>query len=528
MTVHISHQTRSVVVPFNDAFPALFPHGTRFTWNSTDMYAVPHGRDETVALRNLDYPVPAPIVEHYAFPSMDRKRPFAKQILTAASMTMNPRSYVLNGMGTGKTKAAIWAFDYLQKEGLANRMLVVAPLSTLDFTWAREIFNTLPHLVVRVLTGDAKRRRKLLAEKADIYIVNHDGVRVLEKELLQRLDINVICFDEAAAYRNARALRSKLARRLTNKRDYVWAMTGSPTPSAPTDAYGLAHLVTPATAPRSFINFRLETMLQVTQFKWVPRKDAAETVSKILQPSVRFSLDEIVELPPLVERDIVVPVGTRQRAVYDRLRDYAAVQLREGTITAANGGVVFSKMLQASCGWVYGEDDKSRQIFPMYREGEKNPRIDALLDIIEAAERKVIVFSPFKSATAGISTALKAAGVDFAEVTGDVPHGERTKIFSAFQGGEKYRVLNAHPECMSHGLTLTAADTIVWFAPVTKLETYEQANARITRVGQAHKQQVIKLVGTAVEKMVYQRLANKHELQENILDLLSELTGNGE
>ena len=83
-------------------------------------------------------------------------------------------------------------------------MLVVAPLSTLDFTWAREIFDTLPHQKVVVLTGTADRRKKLLAEKADIYIVNHDGVKVILKELLQRQDIDVICFDEAAAYRNAR------------------------------------------------------------------------------------------------------------------------------------------------------------------------------------------------------------------------------------------------------------------------------------------------------------------------------------
>jgi len=526
MTTLISHQTKSIVVPFHNKFPALFPHGTRFTWNNTDYYAVPHGREETVALRNMDFVVPAPIVEHYDFPSADGKKPFAKQVLTAASMTMNPSSYVLNGMGTGKTKAAIWAFDFLQREGLASKMLVVAPLSTLEFTWAREIFNTLPHLRVKVLTGTSAKRHKLLAEDADIYIVNHDGVKVLYSALLNRTDIDVICFDEASAYRNARAQRSKVARILARGRSYVWGMTGSPTPTAPVDAFGLAHLITPQTAPRSFGHFRQDTMQQVSQFRWVPKKDAAETVSQLLQPAVRFSLDEIVELPPLVEREIQVPLGARQKAVYDAVRDHAAALLKNGTITAANGGVAFSKMLQASVGWVYGEGAKDREIFPMYDDHEVNPRTAALLDIIESAERKIIVFSPFKSATAGISKALTAAGIDFAEVTGDTPHGERTKIFNQFQGGEKLRVLNAHPECMSHGLTLTAADTVVWYGPVTKLETFEQANARITRVGQAHKQQIVKLVGTPAERMVYRRLADRHELQENILDLLAELTSN--
>lgn len=521
MTIHISHRTQSIVLPYNDAFPGIFPHGVRFTWNTDDLYAIPHGIDETIALRNLDYPIPAPIVEHYSFPAADHKRPFAKQVLTAASMVMNPKSFVLNGMGTGKTRACIWAFDYLRREGLARRMLVVAPLSTLDFTWAREIFNTLPHLKVQVLTGTRERRLKLLKEHADVYVINHDGVKVLFKELDQRLDIDVVCFDEASAYRNARADRSKVALKIANRRKYVWGMTGSPTPTDPTDAFGLARLITPATAPRSWVTYRNETMMQVSQFRWVARKDAAETVSATLQPAVRFSLDEIVELPPVIDREIEVPLGPRQRAVYDALRDHASALLREGTVTAANGGVCFSKMMQAACGWIYGDED--RKVFPLDNEA----RIATLLDLVDAAERKVIIFAPFKSATAGISAALKAHGVDFAQVTGDTPHGERTKIFSAFQGGEKLRVLSAHPECMAHGLTLTAADTIVWFSPVTKLETFTQANARITRVGQAHKQQIIRLVGTPAERMVYRRLQNKQELQENILDLLAELTGNG-
>jgi SNF2 family DNA or RNA helicase len=259
-------------------------------------------------------------------------------------------------------------------------------------------------------------------------------------------------------------------------------------------------------------------MTQVNQFKWVPRRDAHETVAAVLQPSVRFALDDIVELPPVVHREVDVPIGARQKQVYEKLRETAAVLLKDGTITADNGGVLFTKLLQASIGWVYGDDN--RKIHTLDNEA----RLDALLDIVESAERKIIVFSPFKSATAGISQVLKQNGIDYAEITGDTPAGERAKIFSAFQGSSQYRVLNAHPECMSHGLTLTAADTIVWFGPVTKLEVYEQANARITRVGQVHKQQVIKLVGTPAERMLYRRLEAKHALQENVLDLLAELT----
>jgi len=213
-----------------------------------------------------------------------------------------------------------------------------------------------------------------------------------------------------------------------------------------------------------------------------------------------------------------LPLGPKQKQVYDALRDHAAALLKEGTITAANGGVVFSKMLQASIGWVYGDLD--RQVHTL----DNKDRLDALMDIIDSADQKVLVFSPFKSATHGIAEVLKREGIDHATVTGDTPAGERSQIFSAFQGSDKYKIINAHPECMSHGLTLTAADTVIWFGPVTKLETFEQANARITRVGQTHKQQIIRMVSTPVEKMVYRRLAMRHDMQDSVLDLLAELT----
>jgi SNF2 family DNA or RNA helicase len=77
---------------------------------------------------------------------------------------------------------------------------------------------------------------------------------------------------------------------------------------------------------------------------------------------------------------------------------------------------------------------------------------------------------------------------------------------------------------MAHGLTLTAADTIVWFGPTTSLEIFEQANARIRRVGQKHKQQVFMLQGTKMERELYARLRDKRDVQNGILDILADLT----
>lgn len=525
--IHISHPTRSVAVPWRADIAAILPH-QRFSWEGKDMMGIYHGIDETLLLRNLNLPIPSPIIEHYSFPSVDGRKAFDKQVLTSSSMVMNPHSYVLNGMGTGKTKSAIWAFDYLKREGKANRMLVVAPLSTLHFTWEKEIMMTIPTLRTVVLSGSAERRKKLLAQDYDIYIVNHDGLNVIRHELCEvvkkyqpqakRLDIDVVCFDEAAVYRNARALRSQVARNVTVGRKYVWAMTGSPTPSSLTDAFGLAWLVNPATAPRSFVQFRQDLMVQVNQFKWVPKKDGADQVAKLLQPAVRYSLDEVTELPPLIIHDPQqVDMSKLQRETYEQLRNYAAAKLKEGNINAVNGAALYSKLLQASIGWIYDNDHNA-----IYLDAQ--PRIDALLDIIEAAERKILLFSPFTSVTLGLQQVLEHHKIDAAMVYGDTPPSERNKIFNDFQHTDKYRVLNAHPECMSHGLTLTAADTIIWFGPVSKLETYEQANARITRVSQVHKQQVIRLVATPAERRLYTRLASKQDMQNDVLGLLKTIT----
>ena len=514
MTIHISHQHKAVIVPYRPDIAILMPHAKRVNWNGQEMIAVRHGGDETRLMRNMGMDVPAPIAEYYGFPGA---KPFIQQVKTAALLTTNPRAYVLNQMGTGKTKSCLWAFDWLRQIGEAKCMLVVAPLSTLRFVWMREATMTIAGVRVRILDGAKARRIKQLAEPADIYVINHDGIKVLLPYLQSRKDIDVVCFDEVGAFRNAQADRSKIARALVDGRKFVWGMTGSPTPTAPTDAYGLARLITPATAPKSFTHFRNEVMVPIGLFNWRPKKDAADAVSKILQPSVCFTLEDTIELPQVIERPTDVWQGPKQIAAYKDLADKATTALRDGTITAANGGVALSKLLQVSSGYVYLDNGKTVGL-------DNHDRLQAMVDIIDSSAGKVIVFAPFIHTVKGIDAHLKKEGLDYAVVTGDTTSKDRDDIFKTFQNTTTFDVLLAHPQCMAHGLTLTAADTIIWFSPITSLEIFEQANARITRVGQTRKQQVFMLQGTSAERRVYTRLREKRNVQEGVLDLLKGLT----
>jgi hypothetical protein len=326
-------------VPYSGQIAALFPHGQRFEFEGEELILVPHGADETQLLRNLGYTqVPAPIEEHYDFPSADGKRPFSKQVLTAACMTMHRRSFVLNGMGTGKTKACIWSFDYLKKVGRAKRMLVVCPLSTVRFTWEREIFNTIPDLKVEVLSGSADRRRRHLANDADIYITNHDGIKTLYTELTGPTSTSSASTGGCLPQRGrplqgrteaCRVPHLRLGRRLARRHP------------SPTDAYRLAKLIVPDTAPRSF--------------HLVPQRHHAQRQPVQVGAEAWCSGDGVEGAdaggPLHARRDRGAAASHRSRdqiemgsgrRTYKMLKEHRGSAAQEGTITAVNGGVLFS------------------------------------------------------------------------------------------------------------------------------------------------------------------------------------------
>lgn len=504
-----------LVAPYQDNIAALFPNAKPLQVQGKDLLVLDHGIPETIMLRRFGLNVPAPVYSQYDWAG---GTPFDVQRKTVAMMTTQRRAYVLNGLGTGKTKSALWAYDYLRGLGYAGKMLVLAPLSTLRFTWEREIFETVPHLSATVLLGPRSKRLKLLDQDADIYIVNHDGLQTVLAALEQRPDINALCIDELAVYRNGQATRTKTLRKFAATREWVWGMTGSPIPRGPEGAWAQATIITPHTVPKYFKHWREAVMDKVSPFTYKPKATALDTVAKVLQPAVRYTLDDVLELPECVERYIDVPLGPMQAKIYKQMRDKAIALVEDGEITAMNAGAVLSKLLQISCGWVYNREGRIVALDPA-------DRLDMLQQCIDGAVGKVLVFVPFKHALAGVEAFLTAQGVDHAPaISGDTPARVRSELFSDFQGTSKYQVLPAHPQCLAHGLTLTAADTVAWFAPHPSLEIYQQANGRVRRIGQKRKQQILHLQSTAAERKVYRMLAGHEQVQAALLDIFAELT----
>ena len=433
-------------------------------------------------------------------------------------------NFVVNGVvvhNSGKTVSVLWAFDYLKKLGLVKRMLVISPLSTLERAWGDEIFRHFPELNFAVLHGDRKKRHQLLANDFDIYIINHDGFKNDQtvKLLNAREGLDLIVVDEVASFRNNATDRWKALNALingskklgTNRKEWAWGLTGTPIPNAPTDAWAQVKLINPSNAPGYFGQFRDTVMKPAGPFGWSMRETALETVKAAMQPSVRFSREECIDLPPTTFVTRQTTLTSEQKAAFDQMLKQLKAETDGGNVTAINEAVKLSKLLQICCGVAYGVDGDV--VLP------NGPRIELIREIIEEAEAKVLVFVPF---TGALNTVAESLRKDFTVevIDGGTSKHQRDTIFKDFQMAKDPRVLVANPGTLSHGLTLTAANVIVWACPIHSNETYQQANARVTRPGQKLNTLIVNIEATELERKIYARLQGKEKTQGILLDLV--------
>jgi SNF2 family DNA or RNA helicase len=468
------------------------------------------GLDEAQVLKNLKIKnVPSPILRDYAWPGMHR--PFDHQKTTAAFLTLNRRAFCLNEQGTGKTGSVVWAADYLMKQGRIRRVLVICPLSIMDSAWRADLFKFAMHRSVDIAYGSADKRRAVIESQAEFVIINYDGVEVVA-DAIEDGGFDLIVVDECNAYKNAQTNRWKTLNKLVKTDTWLWMLTGTPAAQSPVDAYGLAKLVNPNGVPKFFGSFKDMVMYKVSQFRWVPKPSATDTVFRALQPAIRFTKDECLDLPEMTYVNREVVLTKQQQKFYNRM----VMEAGGEEITAVNAAVNLSKLLQISCGAVYSDTGE-------VVEFDIKNRYAVLKEVIDEANNKVLVFVPFKHAIDLITAKLRDDGIPTEIIRGDVSATRRTDIFKQFQETPSPRVLIIQPQSAAHGVTLTAADTVVWWGPTPSLETYAQANARVHRAGQRHPTTVIRLVGSNVEKHVYRMLDNKIHVHTKIVDLYKEL-----
>ena len=471
------------------------------------------GVDEAQTLKNMNIKAPSPIEKQYQWSGSHA--PFAHQKTTSAFLTMNRKAFCFNEQGTGKTASSIWAADFLLQKQVINRVLIICPLSIMDSAWRNDLFTFAPHRTVDVAYGSSKKRKEILAQGAEFVVINYDGVSIVADDIAAG-GFDLIIVDEATHYKNAQTNRWKTLNKLVKEDTWLWMMTGTPAAQSPLDAYGLAKLVNPTSVPRFFGSFRDQIMTKVTNFKWIPKETATDTVFRVLQPAIRFTKDECLDLPPMVYVKREVELTRQQKKYYEQLRKKLVMQITGEQITAINAAVVMSKLLQIAAGAVY--TDASDVL-----EFDITHRYKVLREVIDESSQKILVFVPFKHTIDILTDKLRKDGISTDIIRGDVSAPARTQIFKTFQETPDPRVLVIQPQAAAHGVTLTAANTVVWWGPTSSLETYAQANARVHRSGQKHKCTVVQLHGSPVEKRVYTLLDNRIDVHTKMIDLYKEI-----
>jgi SNF2 family DNA or RNA helicase len=475
--------------------------------------AVRWGVDEVQTLHSLGVKAPSPISGRYDWPG--RYRPMGHQKTTAEFLTIHKKSFCFNEQGTGKTASAIWAADFLMKQGKVRRALIICPLSIMDSAWRADLFEVAMHRTVDVAHGDAKKRKKIIEGGAEFVVINFDGVEIVEEEI-RNGKFDLIIVDEATHYKNAQSKRWKCLNRLVTDDTWLWMMTGTPAAQSPLDAFGLAKLVNPSAVPRFFGSFRDQVMMKLTQFKWIAKPNATETVYNALQPAIRFTKDQCLDLPDMTYVKRAVELTRQQKKYYTELKNKLVMEAAGEEVTAANAAIVMNKLLQISAGAVYTDDGATLEF-------DIKNRYNVLKEVIDESSQKVLVFVPFKHTIDVLVGKLRGDGFTTEVIRGDVPAMKRTEIFKRFQETPDPKILVIQPQSAAHGVTLTAANTVVWWGPTSSLETYAQANARVHRSGQKHPCTVVQLQGSAVEKHVYALLDNRIDVHTKIIDLYKQI-----
>ena len=474
------------------------------------------GLDEITLLNqliNTNKNIPSPITKEYEWAGL--YEPFDHQRVTSEFLSITKRGFCFNEAGTGKTSSALWAADYLMNKGKVKRVLIICPLSIMYSAWQGDIFNTCMHRTSQVCHGTKEKRQLIIDGEYEFIIINYDGVAIVRDDI-KRANFDLIIVDEANAYKSTSTSRWKTLAKILTPRTRLWMMTGTPASQSPEDAYGLAKLVCPERVPKFKTAWRDKVMYQISRFKWIPRPTAKDDVFKALTPAIRFAKDECLDLPDVMYQTRNIELTTQAKKYYKQLKNQALIETAGEQISAVNAASGMNKLLQISGGAVY-TDTKETITFDI------KPRLNALLEAVEETSHKVLVFVPYRHTINVVSDYLSKNNIVNELIHGDVSARERYNIITKFQTAEDPRVLVIQPQSASHGVTLTAANVVVFWSPVMSVEVYLQCIARMDRVGQKNKMTVVHLQGSAVEKRMYAMLRGKVDQHTKLVDLYREV-----
>lgn len=465
-----------------------------------------------------------PMLHYYDWPKLyGRYNPMPHQRTTAAFVVANFRAFILNQQRTGKTASMIWAMDYLRRAGAdIGSVLILSTLSTMRTVWVDEINGIIPSAsATAVHSYSAAKRKELLAEDYDFFVMNHDGIKVCHNELLSMLDsgrVKTIIVDEGTEFADHTTSKYTVLSQLAERAQRLYWLTATPMSRGPDKVWGQARLIDQSSMPEQYREWRFRTMHQVTKYKWRAKPESKEMCFAAMHPAIRFKKrDVLTDLPPLTHQNLDVELSAQQRKAIAQLKAEGATMVDGEVITAANAAIQVGKILQV-CGGVVKDD-----------EGEKiqvacKARWDTLFSLIEGTENKVIVFGSYHGVVDMLHKRLdKLYGA--VRVDGRVTGKRRDNVLYKFVNDPATRILVAHPKVVSHGLEFSVADTTVWWTPHPSAEIVAQANERMASGAQKNPMGIYYLTSHFVETAAHKTVRDGLSLQERTLSMYKQFLG---
>lgn len=428
---------------------------------------------------------------------------------------MKPRPAVLDlsDCGTGKTFVELLDFAQRHKKD-GKAMLVLCPKSIMRAAWHNDVQKFTPHL--KTSLAYAKNRSDALSVDADIYILNIDGVKdLLKYKPAFWKKFSTIVIDEATSVKHAASGRSKATAKIIKNFEYRRLMTGTPTSNGICDIWHLALLADGGKRlGKSFFGFRAAccTPKQVgpaaNMVQWVDRPGIENSVAALLADiTIRHKFEDCVDIPENHMYAVTTQLTAKHRKLYNELEAESLLFAGKTIITAINGAVLATKLLQTASGAVYNDAGSYSPI--------ASERYELVLDLVEAREHSV-VFYQWEHQLEELLKEARARKVS--HVVWDSNHSE---IEAAFQKGQ-YQVLFAHPQSAGHGLTLTRGTATIWASPTYNLEHFQQGLKRIHRIGQRKKTETIVVIAEdTLDERVWASVQGKRIKMNELFEALA-------
>ena len=438
---------------------------------------------------------------------------YSHQVDTTKFIIDHPRCLITSDPGTGKTRAVLDAHSLIE-----GKTLVLAPLSILEAAWADDIHKFQPDIKYGV--AYAKNRKKIFEDtEIDMLITNFEAVNFLVKNQSYLQDYTTIVIDEFTAFKNREAKRSKNLKSIIGNFDIRIAMSGTPNTNTILDIWHPTLLIDDGKRLGvRFYSFRNQVCTpRFNGFanEWIDKPGIEEIVAKQLNEiTIRHALEDCIDLPDNIVRTVYTNLSPKVMKMYKTLAEESVLYTKQGTINAVNASARVKKLLQLVSGGVYDEFGNTQYFH--------QERYDLVMDLVDQRAHSLVAFNWKHERNALIEIAKKKQ-ISYDVIDGDVPAFKRKSIIDRFQAGQ-IKVLFAHPQSASHGLTLTKATACIWCSPTYNAEHFQQFNRRIYRAGQTRKTETILITARNTwEESVYDKLNGKLGRMENLLNILTTL-----